>query len=395
MASNRALRVGLLATDNREHCRNYGEKDPLFGAPVEALLQGFLEFPEEVEIHILSVAQKPLRAPPRLGRNLFYHSLLVPKIGWLRTGYQGCIRAVRTKARELDLELLHGEGTERDCAIEAVTSGLPNLVTLHGNMRAMARVLRARPFSYHWFHSFLESYALRRTNLVLCNSSYTESLVRPLNPKVLRMPNPVREAFYSPLPPRPSTPLGKLQFLVVGLVASHKQSLEILRTLRVWAKTHSRPFHCLWVGALSGQEQYVRSFTDELSAARKEGWADHQPHMSEVELREAMDARDVLIHIPKEEAFGLVVAEAMLRGMEIIAGRTGGLVDFQTLYPGLRMVDPDLPQNWLEALNDLTRRPPTRIARQSWDFMLFHPREIARRHCQAYHQLLHAASAVK
>lgn len=388
MKMDRPLKLGLLATDNREHCRNYGLPEPVFGAPVEALLQGFREFPKEIEVHVISVVQNNLRSPSQLGANIFCHSLWVPKIGWLRTGYQGCIRAVRKKARALRLDLVHGQGTERDCGLEAVFSGLPNALTLHGNMRAVAKILRARPFSYHWFHAWLEALTIRTAGLVMCNSSYTEKQVLPLNPRIVRMPNPVREIFYSPPSPGAGSRSKRLGFLVIGLVASYKQSLEILRALRAWRERGAPSFHCLWVGALSGQESYVRNFFDELTRARNEGWGEHQPQMSAQELKEAMDERDILIHIPREEAFGLVVAEAMLRGMKILAGRTGGIVDFPQVYPGIKLVDPKKPQEWSEDLADLIGTRPTRVERDSWDFRRYHPGEIARLHCRTYRNLL-------
>ncbi|NCY22264.1 hypothetical protein EBX31_09965, partial [bacterium] len=162
----RPLKVGILTTDNRFHFKEYLRREPSFGTAVAALFQGFAHFASEIEIHVISATQRPLISPTRLASNIFYHSILVPKLGWLRTAYQGCIRAVRTKVQELELDLVHGQGTERDCAIEAVFSGRPNLLTIHGNMRAVARALRAPVFSYHGLHSFLESFAIRRTGMV-------------------------------------------------------------------------------------------------------------------------------------------------------------------------------------------------------------------------------------
>jgi len=384
---SRPLKVGILTTDNRDHWRKYDLPDPIFGPAIAAVLEGLAEFPKEIEVHVISVTQKPLASPARLAPNIFFHSLVVPKIGWLRSGYQGCIRAVRAKVRNLGLDLVHGEGTERDCAMEAVFSGLPNLLTLHGNMRSVARAIHAPPFSYHWFHSFLEAWALRRTHLVLCNSSYTENLVRPLNRNVLRMPNAVRKGFYSFSTPGSKPADGIRRFLVVGLICSYKQSLEILRMLKRWRTQGAPAFQCLWVGALSGEINYTRAFLDELASAQAAGWARHQTTMSEEELIHTMDTSDVLIHIPREEAFGLVVAEAMLRGMNILAGRVGGVVDFEGTYPGIHFVAPTSPEEWTGTLSALAQRPSLRIPRNGWNAMQFHPQEIARRHLQAYRTL--------
>ena len=87
-------------------------------------MQGFALMPE-VELHVVSCIRRPVNAPARLAPNIFFHSLCVPKIGWLRTGYQGCIRAVRKKLKVIQPEIVHGQGTELDCALEAVFSGRP------------------------------------------------------------------------------------------------------------------------------------------------------------------------------------------------------------------------------------------------------------------------------
>src|SRR5205823_257675 len=101
-------------------------------------------------------------SPAKLAENIWYWGLHVPKRGWLRSGYQGCIRAVRKKLKEIQPDIVHGQGTERDCALSAVLSGFPNVVTLHGNMAELARLLRARFGSYGWLAARLETFTLKR-----------------------------------------------------------------------------------------------------------------------------------------------------------------------------------------------------------------------------------------
>ena len=92
------MKIALLTTDSREALKTYNTPVPHFGTAPEALLQGFALVPE-VEVHVLSCIRQPVNAPARLAPNIFFHSLLVPKLGWMRTGYQGCIRAVRREAQ--------------------------------------------------------------------------------------------------------------------------------------------------------------------------------------------------------------------------------------------------------------------------------------------------------
>src|SRR5208283_5757684 len=113
------MRLALLTTDGRDLLRDYSAAKPSFGTAPEALLQGLAQSPD-VEVHVVSVLQRPVRSPEKLADNIFFHTLLVPKIGWLRTFYQGCIRAVRKKLKEIRPDIVHGQGTECDCAISAV-----------------------------------------------------------------------------------------------------------------------------------------------------------------------------------------------------------------------------------------------------------------------------------
>ena len=78
------LRVAILTTDKRDHERDYADPIPCFGAAPEALLQGFAGLPE-VEILVVSCVHRPIFSPAKIAPNIFYHSLVVPKLGWMRT----------------------------------------------------------------------------------------------------------------------------------------------------------------------------------------------------------------------------------------------------------------------------------------------------------------------
>src|SRR5580765_2442555 len=108
------MRVAFLTTDNRGPFKQYDSTIPWFGMAPEALLQGFAHLPE-VEVHIVSCARMRMQSPEKLAPNIFFHSLCVPKVGWMTTLYQGCIRATRKKLREIQPDIVHGQGTELDC----------------------------------------------------------------------------------------------------------------------------------------------------------------------------------------------------------------------------------------------------------------------------------------
>jgi len=172
------MKIAFLVMDLRENYRSYAEVTPRFPAGNASLFEGFASLPE-VEVHIVSCIQQPMRSPEKLAGNIWYHGLHVPKIGWLRTCYQGCIRATRKKLAEIKPDIVQGIGTERECAISAVLSGFPNVVTIQGNMAELARMARTRIGSYLWLTARLENFILSRTMGVFCNSSYTENWSGP------------------------------------------------------------------------------------------------------------------------------------------------------------------------------------------------------------------------
>src|SRR5689334_17786371 len=99
------LKIAQVTMDNREHYKTHSDPVPCFGTAPEALMQGFSRLPE-AEVHVISCIRQPVGAPEKLAPNIFFHSLVVPKIGWIRTGFQGCVRAVRRKINEIQPDIV-------------------------------------------------------------------------------------------------------------------------------------------------------------------------------------------------------------------------------------------------------------------------------------------------
>ena len=381
------MKIAIVSADDRESFFKYDLSTPIIPVPQKALLSAFADAPN-LEIHYVSCTQVRMESPSLLASNIFFHSLHVPKIGWLRSGYAGCIAAVRRKLAQIKPDLVHGQGTERDCAVEAVTSGFPNLLTLHGNIRSVAKQLGASPFSYYGLQSLLEAWVLKKTGGVFCNSHYTESKVFPLNPRTHLVPNAVRTLFFD-LPRKSSSPpkMG-LRLLTVGVISPYKQPLEFLRLLRDWRHHANCPVKsCVWVGRANPDHHYGKQFLQEMTEAKSQGWAEHLEELPAKDLIQKMDESDLLVHLPTEEAFGLVVAEAMIRGLPVVAARTGGLPDFAKFYPKIRLVSALSPFEWRQAI-EAERKSGNRVSMDSWESHRYHPKTIAQKHLEIYQNLI-------
>ena len=378
------MRIALLTTDNREHDRNHAAPQPYFGTAPEALLQGFATLPG-IEVHVVSCLQQPVAVPEKIAPNIFYHALIVPKIGWMRTLYAGCARAVRQKLREIQPDIVHGQGTERDCAISAARSGFLNVLTIHGNMKAIAHIYGAKFGSFHWLAEKLENAALRKAAGVFCNSAYTENLVAPRANKVWRVPNALRSEFFAPQPPCGKNPAPVI--LNIGVVEPRKQQVEILVAAR---QLHARglKFELQFVGQISNTE-YGEKFTAALVSARQAGFARHLGLLTTSQIVAAMDTSDALIHFPTEEAFGLVTAEALARNLKFFGAATGGGVEIATGAEGAELFPADdfaglesAIARWLAAGAPQPQNAAAAMRAR------YHPEVIARRHLEIYREVL-------
>jgi glycosyltransferase involved in cell wall biosynthesis len=305
----------------------------------------------------------------------------------MRTAYQGCVRATRRKLRELKPDIVHGQGTERDCALSAIFSGFPNVLTIHGNMAELARLFKVPIGSYHWLAARLENFVLPRTAGVYCNSAYTESLVRPRARQVWRVPNALREAFFLKALPAGNKSRGIL--LHVGSVCENKQQLKMLEVAR---SLHRRKldFEMHFIGPANVRDPYARSFLEQVRQAEKGGCVRYLGEtISTDELIQHFDQASALVHVPVCEAFGLVVAEALARNLKLFGMRVGGVTDIAEGVPDAEL----FAENDWAGLTDAMARwiqqghPRLSVAATIMQ-KRYRPEIIARRHVEIYHELM-------
>ena len=380
------MRVALLTTDSREHFKDYGNPQPCFGTAPEALLEGFKTMPSEVEVHVISCLQKkPASSPTKLADNIYYHGLHVPNIGWMKTGYLGCIRAVRRKLQEIQPHIVHGQGTERDCAMCAVFSGYPNILTIHGVMRAICPLTNSKRFSYYWFAKHLETLALGRTQGIITISPYVEGLVSPVAARTWFIPNALQEFFFTPSPAWQRTP-GPVRFVNVGVISPRKRQIELLEHLNELRRKVE--FEVTFVGKTNPSDPYAVRFAALLSACQSEhsGFT-HVPFLQDQDFLSLYDSADAMIHFSNEESFGLTFAEALARNLPLFASDVGSIRQIGEGIPTCHVFGVDdfrgmmaAVERWIAAEPD-SERPATP---QPLIKSRYHPTSIAEQHLAVY-----------
>ena len=378
------MRIAVITTDNRDQSRTYEAVTPLFGPAPEALLQGFALLPE-VEVHVVVCARRRMQSPEKLAPNVFFHCLVVPKRGWMSTLFQGCIRAVRRQLKEIQPEVVHGQGTEGHYALSAVFSGFPNVITIHGNMRAMAKLLRPRPLSYNWLAARLEGFAIPRSRGVVCITGYTQAAVADLARRTWVVPNAVDAAFFEvaaqPVPEAPP------RILCVGMIRSWKNQNALIRALDPLAAKHR--FEVIFLGEAAPGRPYEDEF---LRLVESRSWCRHAGHADRERLKEYLGDATLLALPSLEDNCPMAVLEAMAAGVPVVAAKVGGVPDLiEEGQTGL-FCDPHDRGSMGAAIEKALVNPArmVEIARRAklQARERFHPVVVARRHVEIYREVL-------
>ena len=270
--------------------------------------------------------------------------------------------------------------------MSAALCGFPNVVTIHGNMAELARLFHARFGSYGWLAARLEDFTLRRTAGVFCNSAYTENLVRPRAKKTWRVSNALRRDFFDTLPDAP--PDSRCILLNVGFIMERKRQLELLGVAEDLHRQGLK-FEFHFIGRLNPSETYGAAFLKKLKPLEAAGCARLLGELSTAELIRHFDSANGFVHFPSEEAFGLVVAEALARDLKFFGARLGGITDIAENVPGAELFK---ESDWINLSAALARWISQNHPRANGAAALmrerYHPEVIARRHLEIYKEVL-------
>lgn len=378
------MRLALITTDNREDRRDYRPARPWFGTAPQALLEGFAGMPDEIEVHVISCTRRHLESPIQLADNITFHSVHVPGWAWMKTLYLSNIFAVRKCLEKIKPDLVHGQGTERDCALAAVFSGYPNLLTVHGNMRIHANCCPAKQRPYYVVAALLERIALYQTDGVVSISRYTEELVKPFAKRSWLLPNAAQSSYFA----AHSTPSHPPTILFVGALDERKNSFAYLQACGELISSRG------WKIRLCGRGDPSSRYLQELEQfAATNSWVELVGWKSRDELLLEMERATCLVLPTREDNCPMVVLEAMAVGLPVIASRVGGIPDLITDGNTGLMFDPANPDSMrsatLRMMDDHPLRAEIRHNARESARAKYHPLVIASKHREIYSSLLH------
>jgi glycosyltransferase involved in cell wall biosynthesis len=232
-------------------------------------------------------------------------------------------RALVKYVRHWGPNIVHGQGSERECALVAIRSGLPNIITLHGNFREISKVFNAQPFSYYWWAAKMETVALEQTNGLICISRYVEEITRPFPTKKFIIPNAIEKKYLN-AGPCPQRITDKRRVCCMGTIDQRKQTRKIVEACEIlWGR--GMDFVLDVYGSPGRGQSYFEEFTQALLPWVKKNMAHY--HGYTTDPVEAIRSSDVMVSASCEESFGMNILEAMALGVPVVAPEVGGIRD--------------------------------------------------------------------
>ena len=377
----------MLVVDDRRDPR---VGTPTLGAAPTALLQGFADLgSEQIEVHVVSCVKQREVGASKLAPNIWYHPLFVPSWAFLRTLHLGSTLAVRRFLRtEVKPDVVHSQGIEWWCGVAGALSGYPSVLTIHGNIRAILRNSTLKPGSFWNLQALLGDFAIRRHTGVICISEHVRKDIALTARTTWLIPNALRKEFLQQQTVTAQRS-GRPSLLVVGTITENKRPLEILEVLFA-LHAEGLQFEVTFIGYTGGSGCYEQQFTARLREATRLGFARHKENLDAFALAKEMSQADALIHFPREEAFGLVVAEAISQGMAVFASRVGGLSEVCGENQQCFLVDLHDLGGLRVALQEWLKSHPERNARLRPEVYIssYHPATVAQSTLKAYHEII-------
>jgi glycosyltransferase involved in cell wall biosynthesis len=367
--------------------RDQSRCSPVLHPAVQNLLDGLKSFGNEVQVEVWYGKREPLPEETRSDGNLHYRpvtsrSLPIPGMGG---GYAGRTLALLRALRHSNADLIHAQGTERECGLVAALLRKPSLLTLHGNFREIAATLRSRPFSNFWVCAQIERAILPRFSAIHALSTHTETSVKPFAKAVRIIPNAVSDEFFEVTP----APTQHPNIHHVAGITEWKNPLGLIAAgdvLRQHFPETLLHFH----GYCNPDHPYGAAF---MAAIRERPWCHYHGVSSSSQLTEHLRLATCTALPSIQENFGLAAAESMAAAVPVVASSVGGLVDVvQDGITGMRY-DPADPNGLSNALIHIHKNPSLRHrmsdAARAHSTQNFRKEIVAEAHLNLYQHLLH------
>lgn len=288
----------------------------LGGTPVTQLVLGLLQAGHTV--HAVTVAEdlaSPLRLEgPRLRLDIGRHR----EHGRTRDAYRAERRFLAAALRDGQPDVVHAHWTYQ-YALGALASRLPTLITVRD---WAPTILRLQPDAFRLVRFGMNAATFLRGRWFSVTSPYMQRRVQALSRRpVALVPNAIGAARFSSGPP----PVRRQVRVLLAVNNGFQPRKNVQALLQAFASL--LPGHPGLSLRLAGTGFEPDGAAQRWAASRDvERGVEFLGPVPNTAVPALMDEADLFVHPALEESFGLVLVEAMARGIPVVGGRDSGAV---------------------------------------------------------------------
>lgn len=340
------------ASDSQSPSQNNDiHESPAIHTAIRNLIDG-LQDREDIEIFVLYGSRRLNTSEQRIEGCIHYMPISyrpIPFIPGIGAAFLGRALALWKALRKLNPDVVHAQGTERESGMVAAMSSFPSIITLHGNMRELARSMSAPRLSYFGIASILERWAIPRVSKIHCISRHTQESVSKLAHSTEVIPNAVSPFFFD----IQNQPSKHPVVICMAGISEWKNPLLLLRAsdqLNNEFPNTEVHFH----GDCNTMHPYGKSFLDAISLRP---WCYFHGKSSRQGMKQTLSRATCAVLPSKQENLPLAISEAMAAGVPCVASEVGGIPDMITHEKTGLMFPSDDEMALAECLLKIHRNP--------------------------------------
>ena len=257
-------------------------------------------------------------------------------------------------------DIVHGQGTEAEYALTAVTSPFPHVITFHGIMDRVQRVTPPPLFSLNRVPRWTEKYVVRRVQNVISISQDVEDFLHECKSpaRSFRIPNAMAPCFFEVTAEPRAT--GQHTILYVGAIQPRKGLLYLVEALARLRDSFPNSLTLRVIGSSNDSyKQVVEQRAMELKVDHLIEWLGVQ---QEPRVAQELARSDLLVLPSFWENMPMCIGESLAAAVPVVSTRVAGIPNWVDHGKTGLLVKPGDPVELADAIGKLLRDEPIRRA---------------------------------
>ena len=295
---------------------------PYLLSPGINLLRGLREI-DQRDVHILVSTNEVNSVQVEDGPLGILHRVPCPRGSGSPTFFLWRRHLLLKELAKIQPDIVHGQGTEAECALTAVTSPFPHVITFHGIMARVHQVTPPPFFSLNHVPRWTEKFVVSKAQNVISISQDVDDFLRERKSpaRSFRIPNAMAPCFFEvTAQPRPS---GQYTLLYVGAIQPRKGLLYLVEALARLRDSLPESITLRVIGAPS--ENYKPTVMQRAVELKVDGQIEWLGVQGERVVAQELSRSDLLVLPSFWENMPMCIGESLSAGVPVVSTRVAGI----------------------------------------------------------------------